>query len=442
MKILLLSHYYEPEVGAPQQRWSALVERFVRAGHDVSVLAPPPHYPLGDLSADHGAMRAGAVHAGLHGETVHRTSFRAYGTRVGSRFADQIVAAASAARLGSSRFRSHRPDVVIATVPSLPMLAAGSTVAAALRVPLVVEMRDAWPDLLDVADEWALTTPHDVPAPESSHGAAGEVLAPRSGVSDAGPLGRARAGVRRSGMTGVHHAATHLQRRGAAVVTTTDSFAETLRERGVPVVHVVRNGAHPLTGWPGRQVREPDGTLRVLYAGTLGRAQGLSTVVKAASLAARAGTRVRVRVVGSGAEGEVLRALAHRLDAPVEVLGSVPRAELVEHYAWADSVLVVLRAWRGLSLTVPSKLYEAMALGVHVSASVAGEAAQIVRDTGAGDVCPPGDAGALAALWQRLLDEPARLEVGPTAAAWVREHASDDRLAGHYLDVLHSVVGA
>ena len=80
------------------------------------------------------------------------------------------------------------------------------------------------------------------------------------------------------------------------------------------------------TGWPGSAVREPVETLRVLYAGTLGRAQGLSTVVTAASLAARAGTPVHVRVVGAGAEEQVLRALARRLDAPVDVCGAAFRA--------------------------------------------------------------------------------------------------------------------
>ncbi len=440
MKVLLLTHYYDPEIGAPQQRWSALVERFVRAGHRVSVLAPAPHYPAGALRPEHRRLAPGSIHAGRHGETVHRTSYRPYGTRVGSRLADQVVAAASAVRLASSRFRRQPPDVVIATVPSLPMLAAGSAVARMLGVPLVVEMRDAWPDLLDVADEWDLAAPGDVPAPDSDRGAAGEVIQAHPGSAATGLADRLTSGLRRGGTDALHRTATSLQRRSAAVVTTTESFAQTLRDRGVEPVHVVRNGAHPIDGWTGGSGPGPAGTLRVLYAGTIGRAQGLTTVVKAASIASRAGTRLEVRVLGTGAEEELLRALARRLGAPVDVCGPVPRAELVEHYGWADSVLVALRPWRGLSLTVPSKLYEAMSLGLHVTASVSGEAARIVRETAAGDVCPPGDEHALASLWTELADDRSRLEVGPAAAAWVREHASDDRLASDYLSVLESVV--
>ena len=43
MKMLLLTHYYAPEFGAPQRRWSALVQRFIAAGHRVTVAAPVPH---------------------------------------------------------------------------------------------------------------------------------------------------------------------------------------------------------------------------------------------------------------------------------------------------------------------------------------------------------------------------------------------------------------
>ncbi|MEO7752778.1 MAG: glycosyltransferase family 4 protein [Terracoccus sp.] len=441
MKILLLTHYYEPEIGAPQQRWSALVERFVRAGHQVSVIAPAPHYPAGDLRPEHAGQRPGSIHAGRHGETVHRAAFRSYGTQVGSRFTDQVVAAASAMRLVTARFRGHRPDVVVATVPSLPMLAAGAAVSRSLGVPLVVEMRDAWPDLLDVADEWTLTSPDDVPAPQAERGAAGEVFVTRPPLRPSAPVARWHAGVRRGGTSLLHHVSTSLQRSSDAVVTTTESFAQTLRDRGVEPVHVVRNGAHPIAGWPGPlDATSPDDPLRVLYAGTLGRAQGLTTVVKAASIASRAGTRVEVRVVGAGAEEHLLRELARRLGAPVDVRGAVPRAELVDHYAWADSVIVALRPWRGLSLTVPSKLYEAMSLGLHVSASVTGEAAGIVQQTQAGDVCRPGDEEALAALWAELAEDRSRVIVGPAAAEWVREHASDDRLADDYLAVLDSVV--
>src|SRR5699024_10614896 len=47
MGLLLLTHYYAREFGAPQRRWSALIGRFIAAGHRVAVAAPVPHYAAG-----------------------------------------------------------------------------------------------------------------------------------------------------------------------------------------------------------------------------------------------------------------------------------------------------------------------------------------------------------------------------------------------------------
>ena len=58
-------------------------------------------------------------------------------------------------------------------------------------------------------------------------------------------------------------------------------------------------------------------------------------------------------------------------------------------------------------LTVPSKVYEVLRARRHISASVAGETARIVEHLDAGDVVPPQDPDALAAMWLQLLDQPA-----------------------------------
>ena len=415
MRILLLTHYYAPETGAPQQRWAALAEHFVGAGHELTVIAPAPHYPHGSLLPEHAAMAAGAVHAGAHGETVHRVAFRGYATGVGSRFADQLVAARAAVRTARATTGQRAPQVVVATVPSLPMLWAGRRVAARLGVPLVAEMRDAWPDLLTVADEWDTTS--------------------------AGRAGRARRRVSRSGLAGVGRATTRQQRRADAVVTTTDTFAQALRGRGMPRVHVVRNGAHPLPGYAAHVPRVcTDGALNVLYAGTMGRAQGLATAVQAAALAGSRGVHVRLRLVGDGADRAGLVALAAAERVEVELVGAVPRSAMGEHYAWADTVLVSLRPWPALELTVPSKLYEAMALGVHVTGSVAGEAAGIITGAHAGHVATPGDAAALAQVWESVAADRSGLDPGTGGIAWVGEHAEDSRLAKDYLAILEGVV--
>ncbi|WP_353951833.1 glycosyltransferase family 4 protein [Knoellia sp. S7-12] len=416
MKILLLSHYYAPEPGAAQHRWSVFVRHLVAAGDSLHVVAPAPHYPLGQLLAGQESMAAGAIHKGVHGETVHRVAFRPYDASVRSRMADEAVAARDAVRTVKRGLGDDWvPDVVVATVPSLPMAWAGGWVARSLRVPLVLDLRDAWPDLLVVAHEW------------DNHG-------PSRG------RGRARSAVR-GALSGVGSALTREQRRADAVVTTTDSFAEVLRSRGMGSVHVVRNAAHAVPGYPRHQLRrDKSAALHVLYAGTMGRSHGLGTAVRAAALAHERGADVVLRLVGHGAEHRHLMELAAGLRAPVEFVDAVPRSSMGEHYAWSDTVLVSLRPWQALELAVPSKLYEAMKLGVHVSAVVAGEARRIVEETAAGSLSAPGDVEQLATSWERLHADRSLLEVADAAREWAELHADAAELAGGYRELLHSVV--
>jgi glycosyltransferase involved in cell wall biosynthesis len=413
--IVLVTHHYAPEVGAPQRRWRHLSARFVAAGHRVTVLAPPPHYPSGRAEGLAPHERTHATGTGPGGETIHRVRFREHGSDLRSRTLDQAHAAVDSIAVGLRRLRGRdRPDVVIATAPGIPSLGAGWALARAFRVPLVVEMRDAWPDLIAPSGMWG-------------H-------------------------VRRRGWKGwatrtAHRVVTNLQRHSDAVVTTTASFADVLRDRRMPRVEVIRNGAPLDEALRGEPPESPE--LRVLYLGTMGRSQGLATAVRAAAELRRRGVPVRVRFVGSGHEEALLRAEARALDAPVEFLGRVPRTEVGAHYDWADTVLVSLRAWdpfewtvpsKLFEWTVPSKLYEAMVAGRHVSASLFGEAAYVVREADAGDVVPPEDPGALADLWEALAADRTRLDVGGSGRAWVTEHANFDNLAVHYLGLIREVV--
>ncbi|WP_243856557.1 MULTISPECIES: glycosyltransferase [Actinomyces] len=189
---------------------------------------------------------------------------------------------------------------------------------------------------------------------------------------------------------------------------------------------------------PPVQVDKVDSRLRVLYLGTVGRAQGLVSAVRAARLAQDAGTPILLRVVGDGAELAAVQAEAERLAAPVEVLPPVPASQVAAHYTWADSVLVSLQDWPAMGLTVPSKLYEVLGVGRHVSGAVAGEAAQVISDSGGGSVVPPQDPAALAALWSVLARDRSRLRV-LGAGRWLAAHASPEVMVSRYEALLQEV---
>lgn len=415
--ILLVTHHFAPESGAPQRRWGALAGHLVPAGYRLTVLTPPPHYPSGKITHFSPDYLPGSVSSGTHGEKIIRVNYREHSHGLGSRAADQVVAAVSSV-LHGVRPAAGRPAVVIATVPGIPSVVAGWALARWHRAGFVVEMRDAWPDLIQ----------------------------PSGILLRRGRSGGLRRGLRDLAARVVHRTVTRLQTRADLVVTTTAAFAEVLRSRGVRNVAVVRNGTAFAPVRENAPVVLAGRPLRVVYAGTVGRSQGLDVAVRAAALVQARGYTLDVRIVGHGNELEPLRLLAAELDAPVRVEPSVPSTEVRDLYAWADTVIVSLRDWEPFEWTVPSKLYEVMASGVVASACLAGEAASLVAANGAGAVVRPGDVEGLADLWCGWLSDDVVPAASPDAAAWVAEHASDAVLGHRYTELLdellpHPLVG-
>ncbi|GAA1155842.1 glycosyltransferase family 4 protein [Ornithinicoccus hortensis] len=412
MRILLLTHYYDPETGPPQLRWSALVREFTKAGHHVDVVAPPPHYPRGRMLEGHEHIVPGSAETGQHGEIIHRVRFRPTKGTVGSNLTDQLITAVDTVVRVLRERRALDPDVVVATAPGLPTLLAARVVATTLRKPVVMELRDAWPDLLAAVNRWD------------------------------GQEERRRARVKHLIARGASRFLTRLQLSADCVVTTTASFAEVLQGRGVRHVEVIRNAAHPVPNYEHHEPRDADGELRITYVGTVGRAQGLETAVRALRRVQDARVQVSMRVIGTGAGKAAVHQRAEELGVPVSVHGSQPRTTIHEHYRWADTFLIMLKEWRALTWTVPSKLHEALAMGMHVSGSVGGEAADIINATGAGFATAPGDDEALAKEWIDLAHNlPARPD-RERMARWVQENADEERSAQIYLEVLHALAGA
>lgn len=407
-RVLLLSHYFEPENGAPQRRWRALIDRLVTDGFSIDVIAPAPHHPTGrSRPSDPGDVRAGSSTVRAYGARVHRVSFVPHNGRIVRRAIDHVWVAAMTMRRAGLLIRRGliRPQVVVATVPALPTLIAGVWISRRYRIPLVVEMRDAWPDLL-------------AHTPGLRKGRSFKTLMKRC----------------------IHNSVTNVQRGADLVVTTTVGFGQVLASRGITNVQVIRNGTVPEAYEAIGSATDDHEELRVLYMGTLGRSQGLDVVVQAAAHLRDNGAPVAVRIVGTGADATVLRQLNERLGWPADILAEVTPANVFEHYSWADTCVVSLRDWTPFEWTVPSKLYELMATGRHVTAILRGEGARIVQDSGAGVVVPPGDVKALTDTWRELAQSRAGLWVGNGGQVWVRDNVDFRRLGDLYAHALRRLI--
>jgi hypothetical protein len=235
----------------------------------------------------------------------------------------------------------------------------------------------------------------------------------------------------------VEMAVEFVQQRADLVVTVTEGFAETLRARGLKNVSTVSNGLHVDT-IPFLRSPEPErDVLEALYLGNHGESQRLDVAIRASALV---GDAMHLHLVGHGTQRPALEKLAADLGAPVTFHPPLHGQDVIDRYASADTCLVSLRDdWKSFETTIPSKTYEVLAIGRHVTAVVKGEAARIIEEAEAGDIVPSSPE-AVAALWRELAADRSRLIRSDTSRRWVTEHADYSQLAGHYMELISELL--
>lgn len=411
MKILILSQYWAPENGVPQRRWSWLTELLEGQEHQVTVIAPPPHYdrkiPLNSWIKKLVSDGLNNEEVGSSGELILRSPFLPAGTSLTARALNQAfvglgVVVRVAFRTGS--LKGYRPDLIIGTVPAIPISLVVWLVGKIYHRPYIVDLRDAWPDLLEQSDSW-------------NSGMGKPSL--RQRILSRGPLQLVSWAIKR--------AMNHSLRNARAIIATSERLAQNLEARPeirhsskLREIVTIRNVFPPKTEIVRKQVSgDGENSLRILYAGTIGRAQNLRNALDAVRIVKESGLDIQIRIVGSGAEKHELRKLTEDIRDAVSFEPSRPADELETYYAWADSAMVHLADWEPLERTVPSKVYELLTAGIHISAVVRGETAKLITSLNAGHVVEPNDPEALAALWLELAKHRDQLITSNEGRDWV-----------------------
>jgi glycosyltransferase involved in cell wall biosynthesis len=162
----------------------------------------------------------------------------------------------------------------------------------------------------------------------------------------------------------------------------------------------------------------------VLAAGRLSPEKGLDVAIEAAALAA-----VPLWIAGDGPQAPELAALARSLDAPVQLLGQVPRAEMPALLRGAAALVLSSRSHE----FSPFSVLEAMGSAVPVVATRSGGVPELVGE----ERCVAlGDAHALADRLRALWSDPAlRREDGEQLLARVRAQHSEERYLGDLLGI-------
>ncbi len=141
--------------------------------------------------------------------------------------------------------------------------------------------------------------------------------------------------------------------------------------------------------------KTPDEYVDLMFAGNVGVAQSVDTIIRAASLCTDI-PNLRWHIVGDGVELENCKALAERLNVPVIFHGRKSMEDMPRYYAMADAMLVTMKKDPVISLTLPGKVQSYMAAAKPILASIDGETFEVLSEFTCGLCCGAEDADGLA----------------------------------------------
>ena len=366
MKILILTQWFEPE---PTSKGLLFARELVTRGHEVEVLTGFPNYPGGKLYP--GYRIRPWVREHIDGVRVLRVALYPSHSNSGFRRAlNYLSFALSAALIGTALIT--QPDVVYVYHPPITVGFAGAVIGFLRKTPFVYDIQDLWPDT--VASTGMMSNP--------------------TALALLGKLCRF-----------VYHRAAH-------ITVLSRGFKVQLVRRGVPAekIDVIYN-------WCDETVLKGNGgpitrlgaanRFCILFAGTMGLAQGLESVLGAAKICRTTVPSAEFLFMGGGVDRDRLESMAEEMELDnVRFLPRQPMHAMGGVLAGADALLVHLKDDPLFRITIPSKTQAYLAAGKPILMAVHGDAADLVRRACAGVVCEPGIPHSIAAAVKELVDTP------------------------------------
>jgi glycosyltransferase involved in cell wall biosynthesis len=405
MRVLFLTVYFPPEVGAPQARTYETARRFVEWGHDVTVMTAFPNHPTGIIAPGYrGKLLMREQMAGVN---VLRTWVHAAPNRGLWRWAAKHLSFAGSSLLAAPL--AGRFDVVVVGSSALFLGPTAHVISWLQRIPWVLTVTDLWPETAVAQGQMANPT-----LVRLTERLAGFVYA-----------------------------------RADALVGVTQGICDTLVKKGIPEEKVtyIPNGTDTelfnpsADGAAARTRLGLEGKFVVMYAGTMGLAQGLDAVLEAAKLI-RDETAVQFVLAGDGVDRPALIDKAKREGIDnVSFVDRQPHSNVPALLNAADVVLVTLRKQPLFEGALPSKTSEALACGRPVVMTIAGEAAELLEQAGAGVAVEPDCPQALADAIRQMKEQPERAaEMGRKGRAFAVKHMERTKLAKRLEETLLKLV--
>lgn len=401
MRVLIICQYFPPDITAAAFRMFDTARFLEASGYEVRVITAHPHRAqvAGDSIVEYdrqisGVSRTRIAHlngGGFSNYIKHYASFMLGSGWLGLRL----------------RLARWKPDVIWASSPPLFVGLSGVALSRLHQVPLVLDVRDIWP---------------------ASAVGAGQISA----------QGRAyRYGEKME---------KYVYDKAAHITCVARPMQEYLRTKTETPVTVVYNGtrASDVVVGPAEDYGS-NNSHTLLYAGNFGRVQQLDLLIRAwANVHGRNGYhRWTMKLLGTGAMEKDLKELARSLGVNESVLFVPPvsRQDAMREMKQAAALSVSLQADNALERTIPSKVFDCMAVGRPILAGVAGEGREILESTGANVCYEPGNQGHLEQGLERLMENYTRLQqMAHKNSDVIRKGYTREKAVAVLMNVFDSVV--
>ena len=335
MKILVVCQYYYPE----PFRISDICEELVKRGNEVTVVTGSPNYPMGEIYS--GYEEGKHQDEIINGVKVHRCSIHPRKTGAIHRLWNYYSYAFASTNYVNKLDDSF--DVVFINQLSPVMMAkAGIKYAKKHRKKSVLYCLDLWPASLSVG-----------------------------------------------GLNGgfiykwFYRESKTIYDAVDKILISSSSFSQYFKDEfGIEETEYLPQYAEE-TFTPDECKKVQNGYIDLMFAGNIGSAQSVDTIIKAAALCKDI-PNLRWHIVGDGKELDKCKKLSNDLSVPVVFYGRKPIEDMPKYYAMADAMLVTMKNDPIISMTLPGKVQSYMAAGKPIIGAIDGEAKIIIEKSGCG----------------------------------------------------------
>jgi len=403
IRVILLTQYYPPETGAPQNRLHELALRLIHCGFEIEVITAMPNYPAMQIYPSYkGKIYVKEV---IDGINVHRTAiFVSKSKRIIPRLINYFSFVFSSLWYGWRKLKNA--DILICESPPLFLGISAYILSHRKKAKLIMNISDLWPESAEKLN----------------------LVKNRLLLKSAEKL------------------EMFLYRKSWIVTGQTMGIVRNIEVRNPKKrVYWLPNGVDLSYYNPARNFDDwrtlngfSTNDFIVLYAGILGHAQGLEVILKAASITCKE-TRIKWVLVGAGpVKTEMLNMKKELGLENVYFFDPVSKDQMPSIIAAADVAVIPLKKLDLFKGAIPSKIFESLAMRKPILLGVEGEAEELFIKTGqCGISFTPEDPISLADAALELASDPAKcFKLGNQARTFVSEVFDREKIASAFSEYI------